>query len=94
MIPFDRQSRVTLTPRSRHRSVLDEGLVMRQRDGELMVVNEVGSRVLEGCTAKLTIQEILDRLVLEFDVPEEDLARDVLAYLEELRQLDVVETVQ
>lgn len=82
---------LALTSDARHRTIGMEGVVVRQKDGEVMVVNEVGTRLLDMISNGSTISDLVSTLAGEFDVDEYQLKMDIIAYLEELMELNVVE---
>ena len=76
----------------RFRLIADEAVVIRQRVAEVIVLNEVGGRILEllaGSDSGLTRAELVSALVEEYDVDSETLHRDVEEFLAELRDLEV-----
>lgn len=74
----------------RQQRVGDEGIVLRQRDAEVMVLNEVGARVLELACAKKTMSEITAQLLAEYQVEQSVLEADVARYVDELLACGVV----
>ncbi len=76
----------------RYRPIADEGIVLRQDEGEVLVVNGVGVRVVEIISEGTTLEQMLMTLEAEYDVEPEQLRADVLAYLEELENAGVLET--
>lgn len=89
-MPAD-SSDIRLCADVRYQQVLDEGIVLRQKAGEVLVLNEVGARVLTLLDKGLAVPEILERLAAEFDADAECLAADVAAFLVELRSAGVIE---
>ena len=59
----------TLRPRSdvRYRRVAGEGVVLLQDANEVLALNEVAARILEHVGAGLTMPDIVDRLLEEFE---------------------------
>ena len=76
----------------RFRSIADEGIVLRQDEGEVLVVNGVGVRVVELIREGTTLEQILTTLEGEYDVEPEQLRTDVMTYLAELEEAGVLET--
>ena len=76
----------------RFRSIADEGIVLRQDEGEVLVVNGVGVRVVELISEGTTLEQILTTLEGEYDVEPEQLRTDVMTYLAELEEAGVLET--
>jgi hypothetical protein len=77
----------------RFRTVLDEGVVIKQDSAEVMVLSTVGARVLQLVDGERTVAAIEDRLAAEFDAPRATIAADLDAYLEELAAIGIVEAL-
>ncbi len=75
----------------RYRLVGTEAVVVQQRQAEVMVLNEVGARILDLLAAKPTVTGLLDTLATEFDIDRKQLERDVCAFLEELSEAGIIE---
>jgi hypothetical protein len=79
----------------RFRRLADEAVVIRQDDGEVLVLNELGGRVLEWIQnhddGELQFDRLLDDLQAEFDVSRSTLQDDALRFLGELVEAGVVE---
>jgi coenzyme PQQ synthesis protein D (PqqD) len=80
-------------PDVRFRIVLDEGVVIKQDTAEVMVLNEVGARVLDLIDGRRTAADIGDALAGEFEIGNEELRRDLAGYLAELVEAGLVEPV-
>ncbi len=70
--------------------VEEEGVVLRQGEGEVLVVNEVGIRILELAQEGASPNRILAILEEEYDVEAGPLRKDVARFLEELTQAGVL----
>jgi hypothetical protein len=77
----------------RFRTIGEEGVVIRQESGEVLVVNEVGARVMALLDGRCSVAGLVDRLAEEFDVEAEVLRRDLATYLDELLAGGVLEEV-
>ena len=77
----------------RYRSIADEGIVLRQDEGEVLVVNGVGVRVVELISQGIGLEQLLTTLEGEYDVEAKQLRTDVLSYIEELKGAGVLEPV-
>ena len=77
----------------RYRVVDHRAILIRQRDAEVVVLNEVGTRVLDLLQAGTPVREVLEAMAKEFEVGRADLDRDVLAFLRELIETDILEEV-
>ena len=75
----------------RYRQVADEGIVLRQQAGEVLVLNEVGVRVVTLLDKGLAPPGIVARLVEEFDAEPGCLAADVADFMTELAAAGVIE---
>jgi hypothetical protein len=80
-----------IAPDVRYRVIDDEAVVVRQREGDVLVFNQVAARVLQLVGEGLSPQQIGDCAVDEFDAPEAMIREDVETFLEELEILNVVE---
>lgn len=78
---------------ARYRNVGGEGVVVRQEAGEVLVVNEVGARVLDLVDAQTPVDALVDALAAEYDADRATLERDVAAYLRELVDAGIIERV-
>jgi len=77
----------------RYRGIGDEGIVLLQDEGEVLVVNGVGVRIVELIGEGTTLPQILDTVEGEYDVEPAQLRTDVLTYLAELEDAGVLEPV-
>ncbi len=76
---------------ARYRNIGGEGVVVRQAAGEVLVLNEIGVRVLELLEATMPVSGLLDALDAEYEIDRPTLEQDVLAYLQELVDAGVIE---
>lgn len=75
----------------RFRIIDREAVILRQRAGENLVLNDVGSSILAWVDDGLTVPQIAARLPQEYDVDPEDATRDLHAFLDELSRAGVIE---
>ena len=75
----------------RYRQIADEGIVLRQQAGEVLVLNEVGARVVALLDEGLAPPGIVARLAAEFDAEPGDLAADIAGFVAELHAAGVIE---
>ncbi len=54
-------------------------------------LDEIGSRIWELIASERTVSSICDILVREYDVPREECEQDILAWLNELAEQNLVE---
>jgi hypothetical protein len=78
----------------RYRLLLNEAVVIRQDAAEVLGLNLVGARVLELIDQGLGQNGILETLAREFDASQPELEADVSAFLRELVELEIIESVQ
>lgn len=80
-----RDARLGLCSDVRFRRVADEAVIIRQDAGEVLVVNELGARVLEMLEGPgaVSYDELVDRLSREYEQAE-SLPSDILEFLVEL----------
>ena len=77
----------------RFRKVEDEAVVLRQNAAEVMVLNEVGARILDLADGVTPIEEWVDALFDEFEVDRATLEQDVLEFAVEMADAGVLEPV-
>jgi Coenzyme PQQ synthesis protein D (PqqD) len=76
----------------RHTRVGDEGVVLRQDDAEVLVINDVAARVIELLDGNRSLADIVETLRQEYDIDADTLAADVAAYGRELTEAGVAES--
>jgi len=76
---------------ARYRNIGGEGIVVRQAVGEVLVLNEVGVRVLDLLAVGKPVGQLIGTLAAEYEVDSVTLERDVLAYIQELLDAGIVE---
>jgi hypothetical protein len=77
---------------ARYRNIGGEGIVVRQAAGEVLVLNEVGVRVLDLLATGKPVAGIVAALGSEYDVDAATLERDVLDYVQELVDAGIIES--
>jgi hypothetical protein len=75
----------------RFRAVAGEGVVLRQETAKVLVVNQLGVRILEVLEHADSVTEIADRLIEEYKVERDTLEADIGAYLQDLVERGVVD---
>ena len=76
---------------ARYRNIGGEGIVVRQAAGEVLVLNEVGVRVLDLLATGNPVQRVVEALGAEYEVDAATAERDVMAYAQELLDAGVIE---
>ena len=74
----------------RYRVISDEAVLVRQQAGEVLALNEVGTRVVELLDGRRQVGEIVNALVDELEVERSTLEKDVLEFLQELVDTGIV----
>jgi len=77
----------------RYRVVGGQAVIIVQDAGEAIVLNEVGTRVLELIDRKMSSRQIIDDLCEHFEVDIEQATNDLESYLAELLEAGVVEVI-
>lgn len=76
----------------RYRVVEGEAVILRQRAGETLVLNEVGARVLELLDHGATLDTVAATLAEEFEVETDEARRDVEAFAADLVSAGILES--
>jgi hypothetical protein len=71
----------------------DEKVMMSVENGQYYNLDSVGSRVWELIVKPVKVSELIDALLLKYDVDRETCERDVLAFLEELHKDGILQVV-
>lgn len=74
----------------RYRRFGEEGIVLRQEEAEIMVLNETGIRVLALAAEGTDADDIVDRILADYDVNRATLQSDVDQFLAELLQAGIL----
>jgi hypothetical protein len=77
----------------RYRIIDDEAIVVRQREGDVLVFNQVASRMVQLVGEGLDVRQIGTQLADEFDAPEATIRQDVDTFFDELENLQIIEEV-
>jgi hypothetical protein len=75
----------------RFRVIDAEGVVVRQSAGEVLVLNDLGTRILALADGVAPVARWIDTLLVEFEVERPALERDVLAFAAELVEQGLLE---
>ena len=78
----------------RFRLVADEGVVIRQTEGEVLVVNEMGGEILTMIQEDRNLGEIVSALCGRYDAEASMIRQDTQAYLTELLSGQVISQVK
>lgn len=77
----------------RFRRIDDEAVVVRQRAGEVLVLNETAARLLELADGRSRVADWVEVLAVEYEVERDLLERDVLAFTIDLAEQGMLEAV-
>lgn len=77
----------------RYRNLGGEGVVLNQKAGTILVLNEVATRLFELFDGRQSIEELAALLEEEYEIEPQQLRRDVVRYLEELIEHELVEAI-
>jgi hypothetical protein len=75
----------------RYRRVSEEGVVIRQRAGEVLVLNDVAMRIVELAQSGVSLSDLATRLVAEYEIEPARLEADLRGFVEELLEANVLE---
>ena len=75
----------------RFRVIDTEGVVVRQSAGEVLVLNDIGTRILALADGVTPVEHWIDTLLGEFEVARPVLEHDVLAFAAELVEQGLLE---
>lgn len=81
---------IALHPDIRFRAVPPEGVLVDQRNAEVLVVNDLGLRVVQLLEAGGTRDSIIETLLQEYDATAAVIASDVEAFLLDLQARDLL----
>ncbi len=80
-------------PDVRYRRVKHEWVVIRQKEGEVLVLNESAGRLLELLDGRRTLGDLIGLLTSEFHTDREALQSDVLRFAAEIETAGLGEAV-
>lgn len=87
-----KEQRLQLSGRVRHRAVAGEGVLVHLDSGRVLVVSEVGLFIVQQLgEGAMTVADLADAVVREFEVEPERARADVAVFLDELRAEQVLE---
>ncbi len=85
---------IRLSSRVRYRAVGDEGVLVHLENGRVLVVNEVGLHIVEALGRQaMTVAELAESVVREFEVDVASARADVAVFLDQLRGEQAIDTV-
>lgn len=81
---------VSRNPNAASRVLGDEAIVLTPSDSKVHGLNEVGARIWELLADSPDVKRIVATVHAEFDVSEEDARKDVIQFLEALRERNMI----
>jgi len=72
-----------------YRRVAGEGVVVDQRKAQVMVVNEVGIRILELIRESGSIEKIIETVAVEFDADPVTIEADFRKFIEQITEREM-----
>lgn len=84
-------SRFRLEADVRFRVVADEGVVVRQSEGEVLVVNELGGEILTHIQQDHSFGDIVSALTGRYDADSSEITRHTSDFLDEMLSGKVIE---
>lgn len=82
---------VHLSPDIRYRTVTPEGVVVHLKRGEVVVVNELGVKILELIEKTGSRSDVIDRLSQTYDAPRDRIEADVQQFCDDMRNHGLLE---
>jgi len=74
----------------RYRILAGEAVVVRQDVAEVLVLSEVGARVLDLLDGKRTLADVRDLLLVEYEVEQAQLEQDLDEYIHNLKDAGII----
>jgi hypothetical protein len=78
----------------RFRVVADEGIIIRQTEGEVLSVNQLGGEILTLIQQNQSFGDIVAALTRQYNAESKIIFKDAQAYLEELLSSQVINIVE
>lgn len=90
MLDCGKVESVSLSPRVRYRAVGNEGVVVHLDEARVIVVSEVGLRILKALSTPTTRDDLVDVITSEYDVDEVRAGKDIDVFLDKLNEEQLV----
>jgi hypothetical protein len=87
---IDLQDVLKRSPNSAFRVYDGQATIVLPDRAEVKVLNEVGSLVWERMDGARSVADIIDAVIAEYDIAPEEARRDVLSFIETLRESGMV----
>lgn len=85
------QSTVVVTPGLTAADLGGEAVVLDPQSGRYYGLNELGARIFELARKPRSVERIMQALLQEYDVEADQLKADLLAFLQEMEQRNLIE---
>ena len=92
MTPLSLAERPRLSARARLQTDKATGRPILLYPEGVLVLNSTGQSIVDLCRGDLTLQEIIAQLAAKYQAPADSVAQDVIAYLDRLRAINLLET--
>lgn len=83
-----------LRPDVRYRCIHGEGVVVRQGDAEILIINKVAVETIDLLDSEKPVSAIVDELLQKFEVDRQSLESDLDSYLGELLDANIIEELR
>jgi Coenzyme PQQ synthesis protein D (PqqD) len=87
---MDLNTVLSKSPDAASRTYDGQATIVLPSRAEVKVLNEIGSKVWNAIDGRRTLAQILEALLEEYDIPREQVERDVLDFVGELRTQGMV----
>lgn len=74
----------------RFRRLFDEAVLIHQDTAEALVLNDTGVSFIELCDGERTVDEIIARIVKDFEVSADQLANDLSPFIKDLFEQGII----
>ncbi len=91
LLMMTEQSTVVVTPGLTAADLGGEAVVLDPNSGRYYGLNELGARIFDLVRKPRSVERIMDALLQEYDVKESKLKEDLLAFLHEMEQRQLIE---
>ena len=81
---------LTKSPDAAHRTYDGQATIVLPSRAEVKVLNEMGSAIWNSIDGRKTLSEILEEMLVEFNVPRDEAERDLVDFVGQLREQGMV----
>jgi hypothetical protein len=96
MIDSPAERQLMVSARSGHLSteIQGETVILELSSGQYYGLNAVGSRIWQLIQSPMLVTQLVEQVLMEFEVSREELQRDIISLLEELRESHLVDMTE